>query len=113
MNPDEPSYVVRRRLVRARAAPRGRLELLGVVLHRGPLTAVNPSCLLGAFRAAHGRSPPFFQSAEKFKARYATLGFHDVAKLDEGTMWAAGFALTEVTPEVEERIAALVKRAVS
>ncbi|MFE9312741.1 iron chaperone [Streptomyces sp. NPDC088353] len=55
----------------------------------------------------------FFQSAAKFKARYATLGFSDNANLDEGNMWAAGFALTRVTPEVEERIAALVKQAVS
>ncbi|MER7828506.1 hypothetical protein [Streptomyces sp. NPDC095602] len=54
----------------------------------------------------------FFQSAEKFKARYATLGFSDQAKLDDGPMWAAGFALSEVTPEVEARIADLVKRAV-
>ncbi|MFC9819831.1 iron chaperone [Streptomyces erythrochromogenes] len=62
--------------------------------------------------ALDGKVVVFFQSAEKFKARYATVGFSDVAKLDEGTMWAAGFALTEVTPEVEERIAALVKQAV-
>ncbi|MFG1810330.1 iron chaperone [Streptomyces sp. NPDC049040] len=62
--------------------------------------------------ALDGKVVCFFQSAEKFKARYATLGFSDQAKLDEGTMWAAGFALTEVTAEVEERIAALVKRAV-
>ncbi|MGW3497364.1 iron chaperone [Streptomyces sp. NPDC001020] len=63
--------------------------------------------------ALDGKVLCFFQSAEKFKARYATLGFSDQAKLDEGTMWAAGFALTEVTAEVEERIAALVKQAVS
>ncbi|MFJ9825154.1 iron chaperone [Streptomyces sp. NPDC101160] len=63
--------------------------------------------------ARDGEVVCFFQSAEKFKARYATLGFSDQANLDEGTMWAAGFALTEVTPEVEERIAALVKQAVS
>ncbi|MEU9162464.1 hypothetical protein AB0D29_19580 [Streptomyces sp. NPDC048424] len=63
--------------------------------------------------ALDGKVVCFFQSAEKFKARYATLGFSDLAKLDEGPMWAAGFALTEVTAEVEERIAALVKRAVS
>ncbi|MFF0431551.1 iron chaperone [Streptomyces sp. NPDC004327] len=63
--------------------------------------------------ALDGKVVCFFQSAEKFKARYATLGFSDQAHLDEGTMWAAGFALTEVTPEVEERIAALVKQAVS
>jgi uncharacterized protein YdhG (YjbR/CyaY superfamily) len=63
--------------------------------------------------ALNGKVVCFFQSAEKFKARYATLGFSDQAKLDDGTMWAAGFALTEVTPEAEERIAALVKQAVS
>ncbi len=55
----------------------------------------------------------FFQCAAKFKARYATLGFSDLAKLDEGTMWANAFALTEVTDEVEARISALVKQAVS
>ncbi|CAL9347955.1 hypothetical protein SUDANB176_00413 [Streptomyces sp. enrichment culture] len=62
--------------------------------------------------ALDGKVVCFFQSAAKFRARYATLGFSDHAHLDEGTMWAAGFALTEVTAEVEERIAALVKRAV-
>ncbi|MFD9126369.1 iron chaperone [Kitasatospora sp. NPDC059571] len=61
--------------------------------------------------AQDGKVVCFFQSAEKFKSRYATLGFSDQAALDEGAMWAAGFALTEVTAEVEERIAALVKRA--
>ncbi|MDQ0401527.1 DUF1801 domain-containing protein [Streptomyces sp. NBC_01723] len=63
--------------------------------------------------ALDGKLVCFFQSAAKFKARYATLGFSDNANLDEGSMWAAAFALTEVTPEVEERIAALVKQAVS
>ncbi|MFG3258257.1 iron chaperone [Streptomyces sp. NPDC048172] len=63
--------------------------------------------------ALDGKIVCFFQSAEKFKARYATLGFSDQAKLDEGTMWAAGFALTEVTAEAEARISALVKQAVS
>ncbi|MFI6983544.1 iron chaperone [Embleya sp. NPDC050154] len=62
--------------------------------------------------ALDGKVVCFFQSAEKFKARYATLGFSDLAKLDEGPMWASGFALVEVTAEVETRIAALVKRAV-
>lgn len=63
--------------------------------------------------ARDGKVVCFFQSAGKFNARYATLGFSDLANLDEGTMWAAGFALTEVTDEVEARIAALVKQAVS
>jgi hypothetical protein len=55
----------------------------------------------------------YFQSAAKFKARYATLGFSDKANLDEGAMWPSSFALTELTADEEERIAALVKRAVS
>ncbi|MED7952598.1 iron chaperone [Streptomyces sp. BE303] len=63
--------------------------------------------------ALDGKVVCFFQSAEKFKARYATLGFSDLAQLDEGPMWPAAFALTEVTPEVEARIADLVKRSVS
>ncbi|MEV4675312.1 MULTISPECIES: iron chaperone [Actinomadura] len=61
--------------------------------------------------ALDGKNVCFFQPAAKFKTRYATLGFNDPAKLDDGPMWATAFALTEVTPEVEERIAALVKRA--
>ncbi|MFJ9457751.1 iron chaperone [Kitasatospora sp. NPDC101447] len=62
--------------------------------------------------ALDGKVVCFFQSAEKFKSRYAMLGFSDQAQLDEGPMWPAYYALTEVTAEVEERIAALVKRAV-
>jgi uncharacterized protein YdhG (YjbR/CyaY superfamily) len=54
----------------------------------------------------------FFQDAGKFKARYATLGFNDRAHLDEGDMWPTSFALKELTPEVEAKIAALVKKAV-
>jgi hypothetical protein len=55
----------------------------------------------------------FFQSAEKFKARYATLGFNDAAKLDEESMWPTAFALKKLTVAEEARIAALVKKAVS
>jgi len=54
----------------------------------------------------------FFQNAQKFKARYATLGFSDVATLDDGTMWPTAFALKELTAADETRIAALVKKAV-
>jgi len=54
----------------------------------------------------------FFQSAARFKARYATFGFNDPAKLDDGPMWATSFALRELTPEAEARIAALVCKAV-
>src|SRR6266568_3108074 len=55
----------------------------------------------------------FFQSAQKFKTRYATLGFSDKANLDEGAMWPTAFALTELTAADEARISALVKKAVS
>jgi uncharacterized protein YdhG (YjbR/CyaY superfamily) len=55
----------------------------------------------------------FFQSAQKFKARYATFGFSDKANLDEGAMWPTAFALKELTAAEEERIGALVKQAVS
>jgi uncharacterized protein YdhG (YjbR/CyaY superfamily) len=55
----------------------------------------------------------FFQSAEKFKSRYATLGFSDKANLDEGHMWPTAFALKELTAADEARIGALVKKAVS
>ena len=55
----------------------------------------------------------FFQSADKFKSRYATFGFSDTANLDEGTMWPTAFALTELTAADEARIGALVKKAVS
>jgi uncharacterized protein YdhG (YjbR/CyaY superfamily) len=55
----------------------------------------------------------FFQPAQKFKTRYATLGFNDAAHLDEGTMWPTAFALTKLTAADEARIGALVKKAVS
>ena len=55
----------------------------------------------------------FFQSAQKFKTRYATFGFSDKANLDEGDMWPTAFALKELTAAEEARIAALVKKAVS
>nr|WP_251072901.1 DUF1801 domain-containing protein [Streptomyces sp. ISL-43] len=61
--------------------------------------------------AKEGKVLCFFQSAEKFKARYATLGFSDQANLDEGAMWATSYALTELTAADEARIGALVKQA--
>jgi uncharacterized protein YdhG (YjbR/CyaY superfamily) len=61
--------------------------------------------------ARDGEVVCFFQSAQKFKARYATVGFSDKAKLDEGAMWPTAFALKELTPAAEARIGALVKKA--
>jgi uncharacterized protein YdhG (YjbR/CyaY superfamily) len=63
--------------------------------------------------AKDGNVVCFFQSAQKFKTRYATLGFSDKANLDDGTMWPTYFALKELTAADEERIVALVKKAVS
>jgi uncharacterized protein YdhG (YjbR/CyaY superfamily) len=63
--------------------------------------------------ALDGKVICFFQPALKFKVRYASLGFQPDATLDDGTMWATSFALTELTPANEKRIAELVKQAVS
>jgi uncharacterized protein YdhG (YjbR/CyaY superfamily) len=63
--------------------------------------------------AKDGKVVCFFQSASKFKTRYATFGFNAAANLDDGAMWPVAFALTDLTPVEEERIAALVKRAAS
>lgn len=63
--------------------------------------------------ARDGKVVCFFQSASKFKTRYATFGFQHEANLDDGVMWPVAFALTELTPAAEKKIAALVKKAVS
>jgi uncharacterized protein YdhG (YjbR/CyaY superfamily) len=63
--------------------------------------------------ARDGNVVCFFQSAQKFKTRYATLGFSDKANLDEGRMWPTAFALKELTAAEEAKIGALVKMAVS
>ena len=63
--------------------------------------------------AIDGKVVCFFQDAQKFKVRYATLGFSDTATLDEGNMWPTAFALKELTAAEEARIGALVKKAVS
>lgn len=63
--------------------------------------------------ARDGKVICFFQSAQKFKSRYATLGFSDQANLDDGAMWPTSFALKELTAEAEARIVALLKQAVS
>ncbi len=63
--------------------------------------------------AKDGKLICFFQPAKKFKTRYATFGFSDAAHLDEGAMWPNAYAVLEVTPAVEARIAALVKKAAS
>ncbi|SRR5258706_2566628 len=76
--------------------------------------ALSPKTWYGmpAYANKDGKVVCFFQNASKFKTRYATLGFSDSANLDEGTLWPVVFALKELTPGAEARIAALVKKAV-
>ncbi len=62
--------------------------------------------------AKDGKVLCFFQAADKFKARYATFGFNDVANLDDGSMWPTSWALTKLTANDEKRIGELVKKAV-
>jgi uncharacterized protein YdhG (YjbR/CyaY superfamily) len=66
-----------------------------------------------AYANEDGKVVCYFTPAGKFKSRYATLGFNDDASLDEGAMWPTSFAVLEMTADVEKRIAALVKKAVS
>lgn len=63
--------------------------------------------------ARDGKVLCFFQSAQRFKTRYATFGFMHEAKLDDGSMWPTAFALTKLTPVEEKRITALIKQALS
>ena len=88
-----------------RAAPRD---------HQSQRTALSPRTWYGMpAYAKDGNVVCFFQSAQKFKTRYATFGFSDKANLDEGAMWPTAFALKELTAAEEARIGALVKKAVS
>ena len=90
---------------------------LGERLH-AIITANAPDLLprtwygMPAYANAEGKVVCFYRNARKFDERYATLGFNDVARLDDGTMWPNGFALTELTAADEQQIAALMKKAV-
>ena len=90
---------------------------MGERLHaiiRASAPALSPKLWYGMpAYAKDGKVVCFFQAAQKFKTRYATLGFSDKATLDEGHMWPTAFALKELTAADEARIGALVKRAVS
>ena len=91
---------------------------LGERLHaiiKASAPALSPKTWYGmpAYANQNGDVVCFFQSAQKFKTRYATLGFSDKANLDEGHMWPTAFALKELTAAEEAKICALVKKAVS
>jgi uncharacterized protein YdhG (YjbR/CyaY superfamily) len=87
-------------------------RLHAIVKASGP--ALSPRLWYGMpAYAKEGKVVCFFQSAQKFKTRYATFGFSDKANLDQGAMWPTSFALKELTAADEARIGALVKKAVS
>jgi uncharacterized protein YdhG (YjbR/CyaY superfamily) len=92
---------------------RAMAERLHVIIKAGA-PALSPRTWYGMpAYAKDGKVVCFFQSAQKFKTRYATFGFSDKANLDEGAMWPTAFALKELTAADEARISALVKKAVS
>jgi uncharacterized protein YdhG (YjbR/CyaY superfamily) len=87
-------------------------RLHAVIKASAPALSPRPWYGMPAYDKA-GKIICHFQPAQKFKTRYATLGFSDAANLDDGAMWPNAFALTKLTPAVEAKIAALVKKAVS
>ena len=100
--------------IAAMAAPD---RALGERLHKiikASAPALSPKLWYGMpAYAKDGKVVCFFQDAQKFKTRYATLGFSDAANLDEGALWPVAFALKALTAADEARIGALVKKAVS
>ncbi|MGH2360106.1 MAG: iron chaperone [bacterium] len=99
------------------AAMQGPDRAIGERLHaiiKASAPALSPKLWYGMpAYAKDGKVVCFFQSAQKFKTRYATFGFSDAANLDEGAMWPTTFGLTKLTAAEEAKIAALVKKAVS
>ncbi len=79
----------------------------------GPGPPGDPGTAEARARGRTGKIVCFFQAADKFEARYATFGFNEDAKLDDGAMWPTSWALTKLTAADEARIATLVKKAVS
>ena len=99
------------------AALRGPDRAMGERLHaiiKASAPALSPKLWYGMpAYAKDGKVVCFFQSAQKFNTRYATLGFSDEANLDEGAMWPVAYALKELTAAEEAKISALVKKAAS
>lgn len=83
-----------------------------IVTESAPALAPRTWYGMPAYANADGKVVVFYRNAEKFKERYAMLGFNDSAALDQGSMWPIAFALTELTAADETKIRALVKRAV-
>ena len=87
-------------------------RLHAVIKASAPALSPKPWYGMPAY-AKDGKVVCFFQSAQKFKTRYATFGFSDEANLDDGAIWPTAYALTKLTAADEARIGALVKKAVS
>ncbi len=105
---------VRAKIAEMPASDRAMAERIhAIVKDSAPDLAPKTWYGMPAYANADGKIICFFQAADKFKARYATFGFNDDAKLDEGSMWPTSWALTKLTPADEARIAALVKKEVS
>jgi uncharacterized protein YdhG (YjbR/CyaY superfamily) len=101
------------KIAQMREADRTMARRLHAIV-RASAPALSPKTWYGMpAYARDGKVVCFFQSAQKFKSRYATFGFSDAANLDEGAMWPTSFALTELTAAEEARIGTLVKKAVS
>jgi uncharacterized protein YdhG (YjbR/CyaY superfamily) len=111
-NADEESAVLAK-IAEMPEPDRAMAERLHAVI-KASAPALSPKLWYGMpAYAKDGKVVCFFQSAQKFNTRYATVGFNDTANLDEGAMWPTAFALTELTAADEARIGALVKKAVS
>ena len=108
---DEEGEVLAK-IAEMRPPDRGMAERLHAVI-RATAPSLSPRLWYGMPAYANDAGVVcFFQTAQKFKTRYATLGFSDKAKLDDGAMWPTAFALKELTAGDEARITALVKKAV-
>ena len=109
----DPERAVLEKIAELPAPDRAMAERLHAII-KASAPALSPKTWYGMpAYAKDGKVVCYFTPASKFKERYATFGFNAEANLDDGTMWPTAFALTELTPADEERIAALVKQAVS
>jgi hypothetical protein len=87
-------------------------RLFDLIQNHAPVLMPRTWYGMPAWANVEGKVVCFFQGTAKFQTRYATFGFTDAANLDNGAMWPTAFAVREITPEVEERIVALIRRAV-
>ncbi len=88
-------------------------RLHAIIIARPPVLSPKTWYGMPAYANQDGKIVCFFQSAQKFSTRYATLGFNDTARLDEGALWPVAFALKQMTAAEEAKIVAPLKKAVS